>query len=493
MKIAFVSDLHANLQAWRAVLLDIKSMRLDAIICLGDAVGYGPNPADVVASLAANASHCLLGNHDAALCGKIPTSSFTDEAARVIEWTREHVGKSVCRYLSSLPLTLSAGDFRCAHGEFGRPSFYRYIHEVEDARDSWEAVPEQLLFVGHTHRPAVMVRRSDEKCRMLAAQDFALEPDFRYVVNVGSVGQPRDGDARAGYCIYDQEQKAVFWRRVPFDLDVYRDALRQAGISEAASPFLSADPLAAARQGGQDGFYPPTDPALAARNTVEVVAIDLLRKRMKAWRVLAMLLLAAAIGLGVCLAVFLSRHADHSLLVRGIVRTPLDAALAPRESNLLALDGTSTGPNEPLSGWSLALGDARRQNAFIERLASGESVLIMNSETPNAAMRLVSRDIMVEPGTKVAMQAMFLKAPETEGVFEVMLLGAADLPEDENITCAGYETLAIKSPNEPRQGGWLLCRQTLDLPARAQVVRMVIQGRFSGRVQVREIRFVRRK
>ena len=116
MKIAFVSDLHANLQAWRAVLSDIKSMRLDAIICLGDAVGYGPNPADVVASLAANASHCLLGNHDAALCDKIPTSSFTDEAAKVIEWTRGRVGKNVYRYLSGLPLTLAAGDFRCAHG-----------------------------------------------------------------------------------------------------------------------------------------------------------------------------------------------------------------------------------------------------------------------------------------------------------------------------------------------------------------------------------------
>ena len=176
----------------------------------------------------------------------------------------------------------------------------QYVHEAEDARDSWEAVHEQLLFVGHTHKPAVAVRRSDGKCRMLAAQDFALEPDFRYVVNVGSVGQPRDGDARAGYCIYDQEQKAVFWRRIPFDLDAYRDALRQAGISEAASPFLNADPLAAAPQEGQDGFYPPTDPTLAVRNAIEVVAIDLLRRRMRAWRVWRFLL-AAVLGLGACL------------------------------------------------------------------------------------------------------------------------------------------------------------------------------------------------
>jgi predicted phosphodiesterase len=494
MKIALVSDLHANLQAWRAVLLDIRSMRLDAIICLGDAVGYGPSPADVVASLAAHANHCLLGNHDAALCGKIQTSSFTPEAAQVIAWTRGRVGKNVYRYLASLPLTVAAGEFRCAHGEFAQPAFYHYIHGAEDALASWKAVPEPLLFVGHTHRPAIAVRRNDGECRMLPAQDFILEPGFRYLVNVGSVGQPRDGDARAAYCIYDQDQKAVFWRRLPFDLDAYRAALRQAGVPESASPFLNDDPLASAKPPEkQGGFHPPTDPAQAAQGAVEVVTVDLLRRRVRVWRAAALALLTMVLGLGACLAAYWNRHADRSLRVAGAVLTPLDASLWPRESNLVALAAEPTRPNEPLPGWSLHLGDSRRQSVRVETLEEGDPALTLESAAPRADLRLISRDILVEPGARVAVQAMIRKDPAADGTLALLLLGSPDLPGEKPEAEARFETLAVKTPNEPRQGGWLLARQTLDLPARIRTVRVVLQGRFSGTARVKDIRFVRRK
>ena len=494
MKIALVSDLHANLQAWRAVLMDIRSMSLDAIICLGDVVGYGPNPAELVASLADHANHCVLGNHDAALCGKIETSSFTQEAAQVIAWTRGKVGKNTYRYLASLPLTVAAGEFRCAHGEFSRPAFYNYIHNTDDAQASWNAVPEPLLFVGHTHKPSIAVRRADGQCRMLPAQDFSIEPEHRYLVNVGSVGQPRDGDARAVYCIYDQKRRAIFWRRLPFDLDAYRAALHKAGLPETASPFLHNDPLASERAAEDyNGFYPSNDPAKAAQGAIEVLTVDLLRRRVRLWRTTAIALLILAIGLGACLTAFWTRHTDRSRHIAGAILTPLDASLWPKDSNLLALSSEVSAPNESIPGWSFFLGDNRNQSIYSEPLENGEPSLRLQSSVAKPELRLISRDILVKPGTRVAIQAMIKKDQCIEDVFELILLGSAEIPDHEGAADVRFETLAVKSPNELRLGGWHLGRQTVEIPTRIRTVRMVIRCRFSGEAQIKDIRFMRRK
>lgn len=494
MKIALVSDLHANLQAWRAVLLDIRSMRLDAIVCLGDTVGYGPNPADVLASLADNARHCLLGNHDAALCNKLETSAFTPEAAKIIEWTRARVGKSAYRYLSSLPLTLAAGEFRCAHGEFAQPAFYNYIHDEKDALPSWKTVQEPLLFVGHTHRPAIVARRADGVSRMLPPQDFVLEQGFRYVVNVGSVGQPRDGDARAAYCIYDRNAKSIFWRRLPFDLDAYRAALKKAGLPESASPFLNDDPLAAKRTiEEQTGFYPPTDPEQAAKGAVEVVTVDLLRKRVRIWRAAAFALFALAFLLGICLITHWKLHTDYSAHIQGGLQTPLNASLWPCEKNLLELPAESSAPNEPLADWSFILGDSRCQTARIEALENTEAAFVIESASSREEVRLVSREIIVAPGARITIQAMFRKKPAGEESFALLLLGSSELPGDKPEGGIFFDTLSIKTPNEQRQGGWALARQTLDLPSRIRTVKLAIQIRSSGSVRVKDVKFIRRK
>ena len=145
MRYAIVSDLHANLPAWTAVLLDLRSLDADRIICLGDLVGYGPQPAEVLRSVYAEVNHVVLGNHDAVVCGKLDGSLFNETARQIILWTRDRLNAQALRFLRSLPLSLRGGGFRCAHGDLADPAAFRYVIDPADAAPSWSAVEDRLL------------------------------------------------------------------------------------------------------------------------------------------------------------------------------------------------------------------------------------------------------------------------------------------------------------------------------------------------------------
>jgi len=155
MRFAIVSDIHSNLQAWNAALLDIRCNSIDKIVCLGDVVGYGPNPAEVLKSVHENVDYIVLGNHDAVVCGKMDASLFNDQACEIIEWTQAQLNNNAVKFLNSLPLSLASPAFRCTHGDFSQPEAFLYIIDPEDAVASWQTREEQLLFVGHTHTPNI--------------------------------------------------------------------------------------------------------------------------------------------------------------------------------------------------------------------------------------------------------------------------------------------------------------------------------------------------
>jgi len=127
MQVAIISDVHANMQAWNSVLLDIRSLDLDSIFCLGDTVGYGPNPAEVLSSIHTNVEHLVLGNHDAVVCGKLKPDLFNDSAAELIRWTSKQLNNQAVDFLASLPLSIDCGDFRCSHGDLADPAAFNYI------------------------------------------------------------------------------------------------------------------------------------------------------------------------------------------------------------------------------------------------------------------------------------------------------------------------------------------------------------------------------
>ena len=238
MRYAIISDIHANAAALRTVLVDAQDMRVEKIICLGDVLGYGPDPVQALETVYSRVHVCLAGNHDDAVCGRRTTEDFNDFAATAVARQRKALTANALDWLKKLPYVCAMGDFACTHGDFSDPEAFNYILAPEEALPSWDARSEPLLFVGHTHQPGIFVLGTSGQSHRLEPVDFALEEGKRYIVNVGSVGYPRSGTCRSFYCIYDDQSRAVFFRSLPFDLEGYREKMGGKGLDEA--PWVAA-------------------------------------------------------------------------------------------------------------------------------------------------------------------------------------------------------------------------------------------------------------
>lgn len=239
MLYAIVSDIHGNYNAWAAVLEDARAIGVSRIVCLGDVVGYGPEPGRCVQSIRDVAHACILGNHDAVVTKKLDSFAFNDHARKLIEWTELQLNPEEIDYLAQLDYQFSEGCFRCVHGDCDAPEEFNYIVDCSDAKLTWKNSTEHIVFCGHSHLPAVFVttKNYEEMCS-LPPQDFTLEDSNRYIVNVGSVGSPRDDDLRASYVLFDSETKSVFFRRVCYDFNEFRERVRFVGLNESDVPLL---------------------------------------------------------------------------------------------------------------------------------------------------------------------------------------------------------------------------------------------------------------
>ena len=326
MRFAIVSDIHANMPAWKAVLTDIASNRVDRILCLGDAVGYGPQPLEVLSSLHQHVDAFCMGNHDAAVCGKLDAARFNPLAATLVEWTRGKLPRRALDFLGGFPLMLTAGGFRCAHAEFSDPSAFNYIFEPADALASWAATAEPLLFTGHSHAPCIHIIGESRTPHRVEAQDFTLEPGKRYIVNTGSAGHPRDGDLRACYVLHDTETASVHFRRIPFDSDLYRAAARAAGLPLDAAVF-DRDPLAGLAQLRENDFFTTSlNPAACAHDVTPAQEISRYKRATLFWRKAALLSTLAAL-VAVTAAALLARFMPREPPApgeppQGLVTTP---------------------------------------------------------------------------------------------------------------------------------------------------------------------------
>lgn len=218
MRIAVLSDIHGNLPALEAVLAHLKPY--DAIWQLGDIVGYGPLPNEVVARLAAEDAAGVRGNHDSAAIGQLDTGSFNDDARAAVEWTAKTISTETAQWLSALPLRMVDGPFTLVHGSPRDPT-WEYIFTAETARANMKKFQTSYCLVGHTHVPFVFVQgKSGRVEAAIAGQDSVLELDgTRVIVNPGSVGQPRDGDPRASAMLIDTEASTIAWHRVEYPIE----------------------------------------------------------------------------------------------------------------------------------------------------------------------------------------------------------------------------------------------------------------------------------
>ena len=246
MRIAFFSDVHANLPALEAVIEDARARGATHVICLGDIVGYGPQPAETLARLRAVADAVVLGNHDAAACGLLDPALFNDFARETAERAVLALGAEEKAWLRALPYDLEAEGIACAHGSLDNPAQFHYLETKADAAISFATKPGfPLLVVGHTHIPCVFVQERGE-IRKLPPGDFTLRPDARYIINPGSVGFPRGDTVTADYALFDTVTRHVLFLSLTYDLSPYRLAIVRNGYNLLNYWFLS--PSARRRQ-----------------------------------------------------------------------------------------------------------------------------------------------------------------------------------------------------------------------------------------------------
>jgi len=221
VRYAILSDVHANLEALTAVLADADAEGASAILGLGDLVGYGADPGPCVDRLAERGATLVAGNHEWGAAGLMDVDWFNPVARAAILWTRDRLGVDAGRYLGALPLTALVGDAHLVHASPRNPEEWDYLMSAEDGFAVFGAFDSRLCFVGHSHRAGVWSLGSggpDHAATFRAwPVKIRLEDGRRYVINVGSVGQPRDRDPRAGYALWDVERREVEIRRVDYD------------------------------------------------------------------------------------------------------------------------------------------------------------------------------------------------------------------------------------------------------------------------------------
>ncbi len=231
MRYGFISDIHSNLEALQAVLTDLTNRSVARLICLGDIVGYGPKPNECVALVREKSDYVLLGNHDAGAIGKTEIQNFTLNARAALEWTREVLTPENYRYLSELPMKIILDDMTLVHATPGHPEAWEYLADAHDAEPNFEAFRTHLCFVGHSHVPIAFCK---EGSRFWAIRDqqLLIQPEIRYIINVGSVGQPRDGDPRACYGVYDTQTAVFEYFRVPYNITKTQSDMQKARLPD---------------------------------------------------------------------------------------------------------------------------------------------------------------------------------------------------------------------------------------------------------------------
>ncbi len=235
MLVLVISDIHANLAALEAVLADARQFSYEAIWCLGDIVGYGPEPEECINRIRALGASTVVGNHDWAVAGRMDINDFNPEAGRVVMWTRGQLSVESMAWLDDLPSKPQvAGDFTLTHGSPRNP-VWEYVLNPGVARANFAHFDTPYCLVGHTHVPALY--RSEDGFRMSALSPRPGKPrpladNERAILNPGSVGQPRDNDPRAAYAILDTVEKTWLSCRVSYPIEITQAHMLAAGLPE---------------------------------------------------------------------------------------------------------------------------------------------------------------------------------------------------------------------------------------------------------------------
>ena len=238
MRYAILGDIHANLEGLRAVLKDAAEQGVDKYVCVGDVVGYNSNPVECLEIIRNIACAVVRGNHDHYCAYDDDLSGFHPLAADVVDWTRKKLSKDDRRYLQSLEYTMPVDGFTIVHSTLDTPEMWGYVFDPLEAEANFAYQTTPVCFFGHTHVPLAFEKSNGIRSGLY--KRVSVTVGKKYFINVGSVGQPRDGDPRAAYVVYDKETGEIELRRIEYDITLTQQKIIEAGLPTRVAARLGA-------------------------------------------------------------------------------------------------------------------------------------------------------------------------------------------------------------------------------------------------------------
>lgn len=237
MRIALFGDIHANLEALNAVLSHAKEQGCTSYVCVGDVVGYNADPVACLEIVREAGWPVVKGNHDDDAAGAHSLETMNPVAATALQWTRDQLSEDQKEWLRRLRMVRQVENFTVVHSTLDQPQSWNYVTNKFDAMSNFSYQFTNLCFHGHTHVPRIFSRGT--RVREIDSQSVTLEEDQKYFINTGSVGQPRDGDWRACYAIYEPETATVAFHRLEYDLKTAQEKILAAGLPEMLAERLA--------------------------------------------------------------------------------------------------------------------------------------------------------------------------------------------------------------------------------------------------------------
>ena len=231
MRYILISDIHGNLEALQAVLEFAKKLEPYELYCLGDVVGYGADPQACLHLLQDEANLILAGNHDLAVASMIACDDFNPIAYKAVEWTRRALDEDDIETLSNMPLVYVDGDYLFTHASPIEPMEFRYVRTLDDVAEVFSSIGQRFCFVGHTHLPVLVSMKERTGAMQIVRENrITIRDGYRYFVNAGSTGQPRDSNPDACVVVIDEESETIETLRIPYDISTCQSKILSEGL-----------------------------------------------------------------------------------------------------------------------------------------------------------------------------------------------------------------------------------------------------------------------
>ena len=241
MRYIVFSDLHGNLEALNKFEKEVSSIKFDRLVCLGDIVGYGADPNLCVDWVRENADFTLAGNHDLAVVKKTDIAYFNAYAIEACKWTQKILTAENRAFLESLPMDMKENDAYWVHASPYQPARWHYIVSKKDAEKHFWSFEAPVCFVGHSHKPIILEQKPEGEINDYVADLWDIEPGNRYIFNDGSLGQPRDGNTKPMYIIYDSDERTVEFKRFNYDFSQTQNKIIENGLPAYLADRLSRE------------------------------------------------------------------------------------------------------------------------------------------------------------------------------------------------------------------------------------------------------------